>query len=165
MSSAPDLSGLPGWTPVPSTHELGHHSYVASDPRLGLRCYVGEDQDVLFAKVWFGPDVQGPPGVAHGGSMAAVLDELMGLLAWRRGFRVVAVGLNTRFRKMLPLGAVVTARAEVQEVDGRKLFVRSTLVNDAGEVHAEGENVFLSLMPDQLAKLEANRAARQHGEG
>ena len=36
----------------------------------------------LRAKVLFGPGTQGPPGHAHGGSMAAVLDEAMGGAAW-----------------------------------------------------------------------------------
>lgn len=161
MTSVPDLSGHPEWIAVKSPHDLGHHSFVSSDPRLGIRFFAETNPGVLWARVWFGPDVQGPPGVAHGGSMAAVLDELMGLLAWKQGFQVVAVGLNVRFRKMLPLGSVVTARAEVMEVAGRKLFVRSTLINDAGEVYAEGENVFLSLKPEQLAVLMANRAARE----
>ena len=44
-----------------------------------------------------GPPIEGPPGHAHGGSMAAVLDEAMGAAAWMEGHLVVAVRLATSF--------------------------------------------------------------------
>ena len=82
-------------------------TFVSGDPsghRLNVRYYLRSADGVLRAKVLFGPGTQGPPGHAHGGSMAALLDEAMGGAAWLAGHPVVAAQLNIKFSRMLPLG-------------------------------------------------------------
>eukprot|EP00053_Salpingoeca_punica_P026785 m.226360 g.226360 ORF g.226360 m.226360 type:complete len:159 (+) comp90632_c0_seq1:62-538(+) len=44
----------------------------------------------LRGKAYFGHACEGPPGLAHGGSQAAVLDEAMGTVVWVNGGRVLA---------------------------------------------------------------------------
>lgn len=82
-------------------------SFVSGDPfgnRIRVRYFKRERDGALVGKVWFGPGAEGPPGHAHGGSMAAVLDEALGAAAWMSGHPVVAAKLVTVFRRMLPLG-------------------------------------------------------------
>lgn len=62
---------------------------------------------------------QGPPGYAHGGASAALLDEVMGAAVWYAGNRVVAVNLECAYRHPLPLGAELTVWGEVVKRSGR----------------------------------------------
>ena len=78
-----------GWTPIDPLGSVGTgRSFVSGEPdgdRLRV-CYYRRDRDgALVGKIWFGPGAEGPPGHAHGGSMAAVLDEAMGAGAWLAG--------------------------------------------------------------------------------
>jgi hypothetical protein len=61
------------------------------------------EEPVLRTRVWFGPGAEGPPGLEHGGSVAAVLDEALGGGAWMLGRRVVVAQLIVDFR-MVALG-------------------------------------------------------------
>ena len=153
--SLPDLSPPPGWEvldPVPQ------RSFVSGDPdgdRLRVRYYCRGT--ALLTKVWFGAEAEGPPGHAHGGAMAAVLDEAMGFAAWLAGHPVVAARLTTDFRRMLPLGTVCTVETEVDTAEGRKVRVRGRLLGPEGTVHAEGEALFVHLGMDALSALNTIR--------
>jgi acyl-coenzyme A thioesterase PaaI-like protein len=141
----------------PGHHEAAEHlmhlklgrSFLAGphpdDEIIRLRWYVRESDGALVGKVWFGPGAQGPPGHAHGGSMAAVMDEALGSSCWVAGHPVVAAELTTRFKNMLPLGSVYTAEAWVEEVDGRKVYTRGQIIDDEGTVYAEATGLFIEM--------------------
>ena len=157
MDSVPDLSGDPGWTPARLPTDVGIESFVSGNPagqRLQVRHYLDGDQ-VLRARVWFGPGSQGPPGHAHGGSMAAVLDKVFAGAVWLSGYPAVALELTSRFRKMLPLGTVATVTARVQSIEGRKVRVSGRIEGSDGTVFAEGEALFLALDPARHGDLTA----------
>lgn len=125
----------------------------AGDDIIRLRWYVRESDAALVGKIWFGPGAQGPPGHAHGGSMAAVLDEALGSACWVAGHAVVAAELNTSFKKMLPLGEVYTAEAWIDETDGRKIYPRGHIIDDQGVVYAEATGLFIEMKPETFAGL------------
>lgn len=124
-----------------------------SDDIVRMRLYVREADGALVGRVWFGPGAQGPPGHAHGGSMAAVLDEALGSACWVAGYPVVAAELNTSFRKMLPLGRVLSVEAWVEQIDGRKIHPRGRLVDDEGTVYSEATGLFITLGLEQFNAL------------
>jgi acyl-coenzyme A thioesterase PaaI-like protein len=137
-------------------------SFVSGDPRgarLRIRYFRRSADGALLGNVWFGPDAQGPPGHAHGGSMAAVLDEAMGASAWLAGHAVVAAQITVQFRRMLPLGTIARLEAWVDVVNGRKVTTRGRLVDDRGEAFAEGEGLFIQLGHDRFSAL-ASAAAK-----
>lgn len=155
----PDLLGLePGWTPFDWSGHQVTRSFVSGEPdgdRLRVRYYT-TDGGGLAAKAWFGPGAEGPPGHAHGGAMAAVLDEAMGVAGWVAGHAVVAVRLVTDFVQMLPLGTVVRVETEVRAAEGRKVPVEARLVGPEGAVHARSEGLFVTLggaSMDQLREV------------
>jgi acyl-coenzyme A thioesterase PaaI-like protein len=96
----------------------------------------------LFGVITFGPEAEGPPGCAHGGAIAAILDDCMGSAAWAGGHSVVAVSLEVRFVKFVSLGETYDLSAWIERVEGRKVFVASRIHND-GTVHAEGKGLYL----------------------
>jgi acyl-coenzyme A thioesterase PaaI-like protein len=156
-STSPDLSAPSDWSPIDAFPQRSFVSGDSDGQRLRIRYY--ERDGALLARVWFGPDAEGPPGHAHGGALAAVLDEAMGYTAWLAGHPVVAARLTTDFRRMLPLGTVCTIEPEVERVEGRKVHVAARIVGPDGTVYAEASAIFVGLGPDALDALNAIRNA------
>lgn len=140
LSPEDALKGEAGWIPFDAPSLVGSSlRFVSGEPdgnRFRVRYYrYGEE---LRARIWFGPETSGPPGHAHGGAIAAVLDEVLGLTAWVAGYRVVVGNLNVSFRNLLPLERVVTVESRIVSIEGRKVMVHGRICS--GEmVYAEGE--------------------------
>ncbi len=151
MTTADDL------TPVdPFPRLAGGGAFVSGDPqsdRLRVSYYHRASDGVLVARVWFGPGTEGPPGHAHGGSVASALDEAMGGAAWHAGYPVVAARIAIDFREMVPIGAETTIEARIEQVDGRKIRTKGVMTDAAGTVYAHGEGLFIVLEPAQLERL------------
>ncbi len=108
--------------------------------------YFRRDADgALVGRVWFGPWCEGPPGHAHGGSMASALDDAIGKVGWLNGHRVVAAKIDVRFRRMLPLGTDARIEAWIDRVEGRKVHTRGRLLADDGAPYAEADGLFIEL--------------------
>ena len=141
---------------MPMPHVSGVRTFVSGDEdgdRFRIRYYRNSKDHSLLAKVWFGPGTRGPPGCAHGGSMAALLDEAMGASAWIAGHPVVAVELTTRFKTFLPLGTPCLVVAGVDHIDGRKVLTKGVLMDRDGKVFAEGNAVFVELDPNRFGDM------------
>ena len=125
-----DLSGEAGWTPFDAPSLVGASlRFVSGEPdgnRYRVGYYLNEQQE-LRARIWFGPETEGPPGHSHGGAMAAVLDEVLGLAAWAAGYPVVVGNLNISFRNLLPLQEVVTVESRIVSAEGRKVLVHGRI--------------------------------------
>jgi acyl-coenzyme A thioesterase PaaI-like protein len=87
-------------------------------------------------------DHQGPPGVAHGGVIAAALDEAMALLLQGQGTAALTVRLEVDLLAPAPVGAFVTVRAELLESRDRKLVLNADATVE-GEAVARAKGVFL----------------------
>ena len=92
-------------------------------------------------------DHQGPPGYAHGGVLAAALDEAMALLVFDEGSVAVTARLEVDLRAPAPVGSFVRVEARVEERGERKLVVRAhAFAEDAEEPRtlvAEARGVFV----------------------
>lgn len=163
MTSAELAAAQDGWVPIEPLDSVGSgRSFVSGEPngdRLRVRYFRRVRDGALVGRIWFGPGAEGPPGHAHGGSMAAVLDEAMGAGAWMAGHTVLAAKLTTEFRRMLPLNTEALLEAWVHEVDGRKVKTRGRLFGPGGEVYAEGEALFIVLDPERFGSM-VERAAQ-----
>ncbi len=72
-------------------------------------------------------DFQGWRGIAHGGMVMTLLDEVMAYAASTAGWRGLTAEATTRFRNPVPVGVPLTLR-------GRVLWQRRNVVGVAGEV-------------------------------
>lgn len=146
-----------GWTELDPEKLIGENrSFVSGEPagsRLRVRYFRREADGALTAKVWFGPQTQGPPGYAHGGSMAAILDEAMGFAAWLAGHTVLAARVTVDFRRPLPLGTVAAVEAHVEAVEGRKVRTRGRILAADGSPFAEGEGLFIEVSLERFGGL------------
>lgn len=159
-----DLGPEHGWGDFTLHRFSGGDTFVTGDPEgngLRVKYFVRESDGAVVAKVWFGPGTQGPPAHAHGGSVAAVLDEAMGAAVWMSGHAVLAGSLTCHFRNMIPLGTVATLAAWKDGEDGRKICARSTLEDENGKLLSEGEGIYIEV---PLEKFRAILAKMKKGE-
>ena len=111
--------------------------------RLHYRLENAEDGRHLVVADWTADeDHVGFPGVAHGGLVAAVLDDIMGRVAVLRRRWVVTARMEVRYRAAAPLG--VPLRFEAWETrhrrmamhaEGRALLPDGTVVSDASATY------------------------------
>ncbi|GAB4477203.1 MAG: hypothetical protein Kow00124_20110 [Anaerolineae bacterium] len=85
---------------------------------------------------------QGPPGYAHGGASAALLDEAMGAAVWVAGHRVLAKTLNVTFHRPLPLGVEVRIQGRITNVDGRTITTEGTITLPDGAVTVSAQGTY-----------------------
>lgn len=137
------------------TPETGR-SWVHHNPgrrRLDIHYFWDPIEQKLVGSVFFGPEAEGPPGCAHGGSIASVLDDAMGTAAWAAGHRVVALNLNVDFRKFITLETSVRIECRIDRVEGRKVFTQGRLESKVG-LHAEGKGLFLQIDFEKLLERQ-----------
>lgn len=139
----------PGWSLLQMPRSFGAgRSFVSGEldsDRLRIWYYRRDADGHLCAKVWFGYGAEGPPGHAHGGSMAAVLDEAMGFAAWVAGHPVVAATITINFRKRLPLEKVLHVECYVDAVEEKKVTTKGRIFDPAtGTVFSEGDGLFVT---------------------
>lgn len=134
-----------GWPPPADAAERLQVRYAV---RPGVPGGTADAPAAVRVTATFGPRAEGPPGHAHGGSMAAVLDEALGVAAWLAHRPAVAARLEVDFRAPLPLGRTAVVEPEVgppEGSDGSRVAVRGRLVGTDGTVHAEASGVFVLL--------------------
>jgi acyl-coenzyme A thioesterase PaaI-like protein len=111
-------------------------------PGVGIVLF-GHEDGTITADFTYTIAQQGPPGHAHGGASAAVLDEAMGAVVWFNGFMVVVANLNIDFRRPVPLAVPVQVKSWVVAQDGRKVTTQSELRLPGGEVAVAGKGLFV----------------------
>jgi acyl-coenzyme A thioesterase PaaI-like protein len=154
--SQSSLNPLAGWQETTLPFSQFVRSFVSGDPtgdRIQIRYFKTDEADVLFGKIIFGPGAEGPPGHAHGGAQAAVLDEICGGALWVWGYKVVAAKLETEFSQMVPLNEELILEGRLSQRNGRKLFTDGSLKNLAGDVLARAKVLFIELSPEHLKNL------------
>ena len=142
------LDGDVGWEPFDAPALVGDSLVFVSGDPLGDRFrvnYFRDNSGDLVARVWFGPGTAGPPGHAHGGSIAAIFDELLGLAAWAAGHAVVVGNLNISFRQLLPLEQVVEIDSKIVSEKGRKIMVHGRISDGNDTIYAEADCLCITI--------------------
>ncbi len=169
LSSEPRLEGVKGWTEIKLVqHLIGCKSFVSGDPtgdRLRVRYFKRESDEALMARVWFGPEAEGPPGFAHGGALAAALDEAMGGAVWMAGHPAVSVQLTTKNYRPVPLGSVANIEAKVARVEGRKIYTAGHIFGDDDNTFCEGDAMYIELDRSRYGDAIANVEDKIKGVG
>lgn len=123
---------------------------------IGITMFVDED-GVLTSEFTLTEAQQGPPGHAHGGASAAILDEAMGLVVWAAGHKVAAVNIEINYSKPLPLHQQLKLEARVTQIDARKIFSTSEIKLPDGTVMASGRGIYVPA-PNLFEKIELKKS-------
>jgi uncharacterized protein (TIGR00369 family) len=122
---------------------------------IGLKLSFYEDGEQVWAPWTPLREHQGYEGIVHGGLISTVLDEVMSWAIYVRKLWAVTGTMNVRYRKPVRVGDVLTARAWVETVTGRKVDVRAQLVRDSDDqVLADATALFIRVSETQASEWQ-----------
>ena len=150
--TAPVARPEPGWqpvTPFPSPED----TFLHEGDRVRIAYFRKPSEPQLYAKAYFGVKTMGPPGHVHGGAMAAALDEAMGAVCWMNDHRVVAATITVKFMAMLKIESETILEAQVDRVEGRKVYTRAALISPEGQRVTESDGLFIILKDEALRAM------------
>ena len=101
---------------------------------------------------------QGGPGIAHGGLVAAALDEAVGLLATWHAFPAVTARIFVRFRHPVPINTEFAVVARLDQARGRRLHIDAS-ITDGAEAFAECRAAMLHVPLEHFLSTPEGRAA------
>ncbi len=85
----------------------------------------------------------GAPGIAHGGAVATVFDDLFGFLLFIVGELAVTRSLQVDYLAPVRLDTPYTLTAGLDRREGRRLYVGASLATPAGRETATATAVFV----------------------
>ncbi|MGV9665642.1 PaaI family thioesterase [Nocardia niigatensis] len=97
---------------------------------------------------------QGAPGVAHGGIVAAALDEASGSVLMPLRLPAVTVKLDVDFAAPARLNRELVVTSVLTGRKGRKLYIDTTLT-DGDTVLATGRAIFVEVTAEHFTRLGA----------
>jgi acyl-coenzyme A thioesterase PaaI-like protein len=108
---------------------------------------------------------QGVPGLAHGGAIAALMDEVSGSVLIEAGHRFVTAQLDVTYLAPAAIGQPLVLRAWLDRSEGRKHTVKAEL-REAGLLLAQATGLFLTVPADHFTAVGASAgSAAVFGEG
>lgn len=131
------------------------------EDRILHRYFWDEASKSIYAFVRLGVGAQGPPGKAHGGALAAILDEAMGMVAWRQKISVVAAELRVRYRLPTPLWEELIVRSWIEESEGRNSEIRSEITLADGTVCVQGGGTFVNIGKERYQQMAREADAKR----
>lgn len=140
-----------------------HHCFACGDlNEHGLRLELHTDPDRSWVELTLEPHFQGWDGVAHGGIVCTILDEVMAWSVIGRGTWGVTARLNVAFRRPIRTGRAIRAEGWVVEMHRRANRTAGRVIDaTTGEVLATAEGTFIALPEDQLERLKARYGMRR----
>lgn len=120
------------------------------------RVPVGDEGAVeIHGEATMGAAYNGPPGSVHGGVIAEVFDELLGVVALSNDAAGFTGTLTVVYRATTPIGEPLTMRGWLERREGRKAFAKGELRH--GEtLCAESEGIFIGFDPVTFAERRAD---------
>ncbi|MFX1251047.1 MAG: PaaI family thioesterase [Promethearchaeota archaeon] len=121
----------------------------------GLKLRIKYSDEGCFAHYIIPNELCGFMGVAHGGVIATLLDEIAAWTLMTQLFRVgMTVELSIQYLKRVPTNEEVTIKGEIIEHDDKTVFVRSAIYSTkTGTLLAEGKSKWLLPKYSTIAKV------------
>jgi len=104
---------------------------------------------------------QGPPGHAHGGIIATLLDEAMGKVNKLRSVVALTSSMAIEFVKPVPLDKNLIVEGTEQDVQGRRHFNTAEIRDEHGTVLARSQGVFIAVDPERMKAKFSQRPNRR----
>jgi len=141
------------------SHELNPVAGISNPLAPPLNVWFADG--VTHGRATLGWAYEGPPGSVHGGFVAALFDQFMGVAQASGGQPGMTGTLSTRYHRRTPLNTELHFRGWVEKIEGRKTFVHAEI--HAGEVlTASCDGVFVQ-PPGGMDRLHREYAQSPSG--
>lgn len=111
----------------------------------GLQLATRMEGEKIFTEYTARKEHEGYQGVLHGGITASILDELMGCVLQEKGIYGMTAKLEISYHYPVMTGDRLTCFAEIVNIDGRKIKVRSVAKLMDGTIVANGEALYIQV--------------------
>ncbi|MFN8628822.1 MAG: PaaI family thioesterase [Chloroflexota bacterium] len=101
------------------------------------------------------PQFEGWEGIAHGGVISTILDEVMAWAVVEHDLWGVTARMNIEFKKPVPISKPIHGEGRVTSVRRRIVEAEGILTDEHGEVLARAEATFVGAPDDKKAELKA----------
>lgn len=158
--TSPNLTVIPVFSRAPKPRfedALFSTTLKTQDTIAAFVCFYPRPKDErgllpeVKAFVTVGELVNGYPGVCHGGMVASIFDEVLGLIhpgcRWRPDTSglasVVTAYLNTKYVRPVQTPGTYLVTAWLKKAEGRKIFIEGVMEDGNGARLAEAESLFV----------------------
>ena len=126
----------------------------AVSPR--MRYFLDSAEHCLLGRVNYSAAYEGPPGLVHGGYIAACMDEMFGIAVSHSDIKEPCMTgtLKVIYRAPVPLQQEITFKGWVEREEGRKVFAKCSVVDNNNNLCCEGEAIFLKIDPAIYAAMQ-----------
>lgn len=143
------------WETVPTTRgaRMAHFEECVVSGRanpMGVAMVVRRDDEQVEAEVHLGAAFEGAPRRAHGGIVAAILDDIMGYVLLVLGTPAFTGQLDVTYLAPTPVETDLVARARLDRREGRKLWMIGELSTADGTPIARSAGLFIIVDPERF---------------
>lgn len=122
------------------------------DATAGYHLQVRRDGDEMVAEHVFEDRHSGAPGIAHGGAVATVVDDVLGFLLYVVRAPGVTRTLEVEYLLPVRVGVPYLIRARLEQRDGRKLWLSCQGTDDCGTLAFRAKALFLVVGLEHFAE-------------
>jgi acyl-coenzyme A thioesterase PaaI-like protein len=151
---------------LPLTHGTLNGCFGCGDDNLAglhLKFFVDEEQRVL-CRIRLAAQFQGPPGHAHGGIIATLLDEAMSKANRHRNIVAMTRHMSIDYRRPVPLETDLVlegwSEKDTGSASGRKHQCSAEIRDPSGTVLASATGIFIEVSPEVLLRYNAGANAK-----
>ena len=139
-----------------------HHCFACGElNEHGLHLELHADASGCWSELILDPAFQGWEGVAHGGILCTILDEVMAWSVIGRDTWGVTARMAVEFRRPVEVGRRLRAEATVTQVRRRLFLTEGRLMDSTtGEILATSTGTYVGAPPERLAELKARYRLR-----
>ncbi len=115
-----------------------------------LKFAYDEERDCFLCRFRLRKRFTGPPGHAHGGIIATILDEAMGKVNRLREVVALTSQITVDYLRPVPLNRPLRVESHEISVRGRRHIHMAEILNDKNEVLARSRGTFIAIDPDRM---------------
>jgi uncharacterized protein (TIGR00369 family) len=115
-----------------------------------LKFLYDEERNRFVCRFRLGKRYTGPPGHAHGGIIATLLDEAMGKVNKLRNVIALTSQITVDYLKPVPLNKPLRVESREVRVRGRRHINMAEILDAKGEVLARSRGLFIAIDPQKM---------------
>ena len=115
-----------------------------------LKFTLDEERQTFVCRFRLSKRYTGPPGHAHGGIIATILDEAMGKVNKLRHVVAVTKQIYVEYLRLVPLNKPLRVESREVSVHGRQHINMAKILNDKGDVLARSRGIFIAIDPEKM---------------